>query len=219
MAKFVEICSVVKVFHKPYSIGSKTYFSEYDDEQWRRFPVLRGGVIMNKTAKRIISAFVILLLWVFYVFQEEMAFYGIYTLVSYRVHEISSLIPYLCAAAIFVWTAALIIRTIKKKSDKKDKIFLGILIVLLALHIGYFYHQMQYATTTTVVTVENTDLQEGTITVTNETESGKNTIELDTPELVINVLEMQEQKYVVTYRHKPDNMNKGKLSAIKLLET
>lgn len=37
-----------------------------------------------------------ILLWGFYIIQEEFAKYGMYQLISYRVHEIASLIPLLC---------------------------------------------------------------------------------------------------------------------------
>lgn len=173
---------------------------------------------MNKTAKRVIGILVMLLLWVFFIFQEEMAFYGIYSLINYSVHEISTFIPYLCMAVIFVWLIATIIRMIKKQADKNDKIFVVVLIAFLVIHMGFFYNQIQNATTTTVVTVESVDLQKGTITVSNETEYDNYTIELDAPELVINMVEINDQKYIVTYQHKLENINEGKLSTIKLLQ-
>lgn len=173
---------------------------------------------MNKTAKRVIGILVMLLLWVFFIFQEEMAFYGIYSLINYSVHEISTFIPYLCMAVIFVWLIATIIRMIKKQADKNDKIFVVVLIAFLVMHMGFFYNQIQNATTTTVVTVESVDLQKGTITVSNETEYDNYTIELDAPELVINMVEINDQKYIVTYQHKLENINEGKLSTIKLLQ-
>lgn len=178
--------------------------------------IIKGGIIMNKTAKRIIGILVILLLWVFFICQEEMAFYGIYSLISYSVHEISTFIPYLCISAIFVWLIVTIIRMIKKQSDNKDKIFVVVLIAFLVMHIGFFYNQFQTATITTVVTVESVDLQKGTITVSNETEYGNYTIELDAPELVVNMVETNDRKYIVTYQHKYENINEGKLSTIKL---
>lgn len=177
-----------------------------------------GGIIVNKTAKRIIGILVILVLWVFFLFQEEMAFYGIYSLINYNVHELSSFIPYICLVVTFLWIVVTVVRMIKKKSDKKDKYFVVILIVLLMLHIGYLYNQIQYASTTTVVTAQSVDLEKSTITVVNETEYGDYIIELDAPELVINMVEFNDQKYVVTYQHKIDNINEGKLSAIKLLQ-
>lgn len=67
-----------------------------------------------------------------------MAFYGIYSLINYSVHEISTFIPYLCMAVIFVWLIATIIRMIKKQADKNDKIFAVVLIAFLVMHMGFF---------------------------------------------------------------------------------
>ena len=51
----------------------------------------------------IICAFVTgILLWGFYIVQEEFAKYGMYQLISYGVHEISSLIPILCILATII---------------------------------------------------------------------------------------------------------------------
>lgn len=174
---------------------------------------------MNKNSKRIIGVLVILVFWVFFLFQEEMAFYGIYSLINYNVHEASTIIPYLCLAVIFIWIVDTIIRIIKRKSDKKDKYFAVVLVVLLILNIGYFYNQIQYATTTTVATVECVDLENNTITIKNHIdENNENMIVLDSPELVINMVEIKSQIYTVTYQHKIDNFNEGKLSMIKLLQ-
>lgn len=54
---------------------------------------------MTKNMKRIIGLSAGFLLWAFFIIQEEFAFYGIYSLISYGVHEISSLIPLVCLVA------------------------------------------------------------------------------------------------------------------------
>lgn len=53
---------------------------------------------MAKQSKRFIILLSGLCLWTFFIFQEEMANYGIYTLVSYSLHEVASLIPFLVLA-------------------------------------------------------------------------------------------------------------------------
>ena len=73
---------------------------------------------MTKTVKRTIGIAAGLLLWAFFLIQEEFAFYGIYSLISYGVHEISSLIPLVCLVATVVWLLVLIKRTIQKKTVK-----------------------------------------------------------------------------------------------------
>ena len=58
---------------------------------------------MRKITKRIIGIAVGLLLWGFFSIQEELAFYGIYYLISYGVYEISSFIPFICLFATLIW--------------------------------------------------------------------------------------------------------------------
>lgn len=45
---------------------------------------------MNQCTKRIVGILAGLIAWWFFLMQEEFAFYGIYSVVSYGVHEISS---------------------------------------------------------------------------------------------------------------------------------
>ncbi len=42
---------------------------------------------MNKGVKRIVGISIGLLLWGFFFIQEEFAFYGIYSLISYEIHD------------------------------------------------------------------------------------------------------------------------------------
>lgn len=55
---------------------------------------------MNKSIRRSVGILAGLILWGFYLIQGEFAFYGIYSLISYRVHEISEMIPIIC---LLIW--------------------------------------------------------------------------------------------------------------------
>ena len=100
----------------------------------------KRGVSMGEQKNRskiIIYTIVIgILLWGFFVIQEEFAKYGMYQLISYRVHEISSMIPLLCILATILCAAYLTWRWIKKKADKTDKILLAILVLCFCLQAG-----------------------------------------------------------------------------------
>lgn len=50
----------------------------------------------NKNRAMIYIIVIGILLWGFYIIQEEFAKYGMYQLISYRVHEISLMIPLIC---------------------------------------------------------------------------------------------------------------------------
>lgn len=75
---------------------------------------------MNKRAKRIIGIFIGLLLWGFFFIQNEFAFYGIYSLISYNVHELSSLIPMVCILATAIWMIVIIKKMFQKKACVGD---------------------------------------------------------------------------------------------------
>lgn len=99
---------------------------------------------MNKGVKRIIGIFIGLLLWGFFFIQEEFAFYGIYSLISYRIHELSSAIPLICIFATVIWIIAIIKKIIQKKACMSDKWFAVLLVILLLLQIWeVFMHKVR----------------------------------------------------------------------------
>ncbi len=177
---------------------------------------------MNKTAKRIIGLAVVLILWFFYLVEEEFAFYGIYTVISYTVHEISAVIPYLCLAATFIWLAATIKSTVKSDfKNKKDLIFGLVLVVVMGLSLGYVINQANYTSTTlTSATVESVNTEDNTITVKTQAlyDDCDSTIVLEAPDLFINIVETNGQKYILTYQHKTNDCEKGRLSTLKITE-
>ena len=122
---------------------------------------------MRKITKRIIGIAVGLLLWGFFSIQEELAFYGIYYLISYGVYEISSFIPFICLFATLIWLIILIKQILQKKITREDKWFALLLVVLLVFQARYFYTQKQERSAMMVVTIQSVDDRNGTITVTN----------------------------------------------------
>lgn len=173
---------------------------------------------MTKNMKRIIGLSAGLLLWAFFLIQEEFAFYGIYSLISYGVHEISSLIPLVCLLATVVWLVILIKRTIQKKTVKADRWFALLLVVLLVFQVSYFQAQKNKVSATMVVTIESVDARNGTITVTNANGDDKRIIVLEAPDLFRNMVVVGEQQYVASYDYYKNNPNKGKLSGLTIME-
>lgn len=78
----------------------------------------------NKYKTLIYILIIGILLWGFYFIQDEFAKYGMYQLISYRVHEISSVIPLLSILTTILCTGYLLWRWIKKKSDKTENVLL-----------------------------------------------------------------------------------------------
>lgn len=95
-----------------------------------------------------------ILLWGFYVIQEEFAKYGMYQLISYGVHEVSSVIPLLCILATIICVGYLIWCWIKRKADKTAKILLAVLVLWFCFQAGYFHKQSELVHTAAICTIE-----------------------------------------------------------------
>lgn len=173
---------------------------------------------MTKTMKRIIGITVGLVMWGFFLVQEEFAFYGIYSLISYSVHEIAVLIPYICLLATIVWLVILIRQVIQKKAIKADKWLAVLLVVLMIFQINFFHKQSQKVSATMVVTVESVDSQEGTITVKNAHGDEERVVVLEAPDLFRNMVVVGDQQYVASYDYYKSNPNEGKLSGLTVME-
>lgn len=166
---------------------------------------------MAKQSKRIILLLSGLCLWTFFVFQEEMANYGIYTLVTYSLHEAASLIPYLSIGLTTAWAVSLFIRIAKKKVDQSDQIFAAVLLALLILQGCYLHHVSNICTTTGLVTVESVSEQQGEIVVVGVDgyASAGHRIVLKTPMLAYHLMETDGQIYFITYGHHKNNPTEG----------
>lgn len=90
---------------------------------------------MGKYGKRAIVVLAGIWLWIFYIFQEELSRHGLYTIISYNIHEIASVIPFLC---------------------------IGIAAVIL---IGLYIKENSKGTTTVIASVESVDDQNGEIII------------------------------------------------------
>ena len=158
---------------------------------------------MNQCTKRIVGILVGLIAWWFFLMQEEFAFYGIYSVVSYGIHEVSILIPLTCLVATGIWIFKMVKQLIRKKATKIDKWFLALLLVLLLGQMGYFRVESQKISVTMIVTVENINQQEQTIV-------------LNAPDFFTNMLEVSDREYLATYVCYKNNPHKGKLSMMIL---
>ena len=173
---------------------------------------------MNQCTKRIVGILAGLIAWWFFLMQEEFAFYGIYSVVSYGVHEISTIIPISCLFVTFIWIFVMIRQLIRKKANKIDKWFLALLLVLLLVQIGYFRVQSQKISVTMIVTVENINQQKQTITVVNTKGDEEQRVVLNAPDFFTNMLEVSDREYLATYVCYKNNPYRGKLSTMILFQ-
>lgn len=152
------------------------------------------------------------LLWGFYIIQEEFADYGMYQLISYRTHEISSLIPFLCILVSIGCAVYLLVRFIKKNSDTAEKVLLIVFGLCLVMQISYIKEQSNIMSTTAVCTVEEVNRNGGTIVVSID--NGDGTIALKCPMLVRGLVE-QRQQYLISYTWHKNTPDEGKLNMIQ----
>lgn len=143
--------------------------------------------------------------------------YGIYSLISYGVHEISSFIPFICLFATLIWLIILIKQILQKKTTREDKWFALLLVVLLVFQARYFYTQKQERSAMMVVTIQSVDDRNGTITVTNADGDEKSVIVLEALDLFRNMVVVGEQQYLASYDYHMDNPNEGKLSRLMII--
>ena len=174
---------------------------------------------MNKDVKRVVGISIGLLLWGFFFIQEEFAFYGIYSLISYEIHELSSAIPLICILATVIWIIAIIKKIIQKKACVGDKGFAVLLVILLLLQIGGFHAQGQNAVAIVPVTVESVNPENSTITVINTQGDIKMEVELYAPDFFMNMVEVNSKEYLATYMYDKSNPKKGKLAELVLIQS
>ena len=169
----------------------------------------------NTKVKRIIILLIGICLWTFYILQNELANYGIYSVVSYQIHEIASVIPILCICASIIWFIKLLYTSIKKKS--KDVLFAIVLLCILLLQGSYLHSMSKECSTTSVVKIVSIDEAQNSLVV-EQVESGK-VLELESLMLVNNMVEPEGQTYLVTYSWNEKNPNKGKLRMIQTVSS
>lgn len=168
---------------------------------------------MEKKCRRTIVLLVGACLWTFYIFQEEMADFGLYTLISYSTHEIASLIPILSFAVTMIWGICLVVRLAKGRADRADKIFLAILLVLTLVQRDQIWKRETYSDA--VATVESVDNRQGTMTVQIGEEK---TVILETPEIVRGMVETDGQRYLISYTWDKRIPGTGQLNMIQRIE-
>lgn len=165
----------------------------------------------SKLYPRCILLLVGILLWTLYLCQLEMSRYGIYTLFSYSVHQVLSVVPFLGLAGTVFWLAAVLIRG-RKAYDWKIRLpFAALLAVLLICQTVFLVGQTQLRTISIVTTVVSSNPLTEKVVI----ESGGGQVTLDCPALVQNMVELGDQQYMVTYEYRNGKPNEGTLCMIQ----
>lgn len=166
---------------------------------------------MEKRIRRIAISVMGVCLWIIYLLESELSGYGIYTFISYQIHELISLLPFILIGITLIWLIILVIRIVKKKNDKEDMLFTAILLIFAVLQGDFIFQSYNTSTNFIRATVENIDSVNGEIEIRNETGQ---TILLDAPELVRNMVCTDGTEYFITYRFDKTSRLEGKLQMI-----
>ena len=166
----------------------------------------------KKLGLSLLSLLVGLCLWILFIFEEEMANYGIYTLANYSTHEIMSIIPFVCILVTITWFVISVVKAIKNKTFKENAIVLSLLVMALFLQISYVFSKINQITISTVAYVESINPTKEEIVIN---ESGEQVI-LECPMIIFELLETDEE-YLITYQCKKDNSKEGKVNLVQLI--
>lgn len=154
-------------------------------------------------------------LWIFFIFQEELSYYGLYTIVSYSVHEIASFIPFFCIGTAVIWCGYLMVKLVKRQGDRYDMFFMMILLVIIFFLGRYIYWWSHISSVSVVATIERVDRVNGEIVI-KDTEG--QSLTLQSPELINGILETDGQKYLITYNVNMNSEGEQRVNMITLPE-
>ncbi len=164
----------------------------------------------EKSSRNIIVILIGLILWILYSCDSAMARYGIYTIFSYNVHEMFSLIPFICFLFTFGWLLVLLIRSVRGKKIRSNLFLLFLLLVFSIAQFSYFLNQSQTVSTSCIASIKSIDDQKLEI----EIDTGERTITLDCPMLLMDILKTDGTEYGITYEWSKSKPNYGKLAMI-----
>lgn len=165
---------------------------------------------IHRPERRMIILLVGLCLWIFYIYENELAYYGIYSICSYSVHEAAAIIPYLTFTVSVVWFVITGISCFRKKNEKSEWVWLiGILAVLLFQ--GYYIYSHYTVSVHVVGTVEHVDEVNNEITIATETGES---MTLSSVALINNLVE-PDSKYLITYTYFKNSPDEKRVEMIQ----
>lgn len=174
---------------------------------------------MKKYYIRLIGVIAGFVLWGFFFLQAELASYGLYSLVSYDVQEISYIIPGIVMIATMIWIVVIGVK-MSAKADKNDKWFVILFVLLLICQWGYFYGKKYEQRVTEIVTVENIDNTHGKMTLKKQEREEKRPAEIvvDAPDIIMNLAEDNGREYLASYEIDLRRPGRGRLYSLMIFK-
>ncbi len=148
-----------------------------------------------------------------YLCDAEMSRYGIYTIFSYRAHELISAIPLLSILITMGWIITLIVQIVK---EKKLRPYLSLGALLLIVGIGqmiYLNNRAHTVMTSLVTPIDRVNRDKMEIVIETE----RREVRLDCPMIVLDVLKTDGTEYGITYEWNKKNPGYGKLCIVQAI--
>lgn len=170
-------------------------------------------IINKKSMKFAIGITLIVIYWIVYFWQERLSDIGDYRYFPYSFHEIFPSGIICVPVATFIWLIALLIKTFKRKTWKRNTVPAIILSVLLLTQIGTLCylsggHTVGIATTITEIPDE--------FHIVVETDNEYRTLE--TSPLVTSLVKADGTMYFLSYTYNSFTSTRGTLTSIKEME-
>ena len=151
--------------------------------------------------------------WLVFFWQERLADMGDYRYFSYRFHEMISIGIIIVPVAALVWLAALLLKTWKQKSLRKNGALLLVLLLLVSFHTGYFIRQQgNWSTSGLYEVVEVPDAYHIVI------QRGDGLMTLEVSPMVANLVKTDGTAYMITYEWNERNPHEGVLEYIEITD-
>lgn len=177
-----------------------------------------GEAVLKKTSyvlsrRAVYSALGILAMvvyWLVFFWQERLADVGDYRYFSYRFHEMITIGIIIVPAAALIWLLALLHRTRKQKNWRKNGALLLILLLLVAFHTGYFWHQQGSWSTSGLYEIQEVPDQYHIVI-----QRGDGLMTLAVSPMVANLVKTDGTAYMLTFEWNERSPGEGVLEYIE----
>jgi len=164
---------------------------------------------MKEKNKSLLIIIIGVIFWILYLGDTEMSKYGIYTVFSYSIHEIMSIVPLVSIFITAVWLLSLTIKIFRERNIKSYKFMFVLLIILFISQVGYFLDKGQTTTTSIITDIDKID--GNTVAICTD----EHELELYCPQIVLGLLKTDGTEYVITYEWNKKNPKYGELTIVQ----
>ncbi len=155
-----------------------------------------------------------IILWFIYRIESEFAFYNIYSIFSYSVHEIMVFVPILTIIMTIILLIVEVRNQLKNKQAKIGNMFSLLLCVLLILQFAHFYNLSLTESTFTVGKIVEIDYEKGSMIIETANLDKTHQFEVQAEGSILNIFEPGDTEYGISFESKRNKPDVRKVSSI-----